>query len=120
MLRQFVSSTRSGEEDEPLQSTLWIYTPDYDNYGSIKSIQNITTARSDYKPYWKDLDTIKTIEKSKFPTDLESEQVTALQHWLNFDQIETLEVHDEDFMNLIDFNQLNNYDKLTWEQVDAL
>jgi hypothetical protein len=46
--------------------------------------------------------------------------VTALQHWLNFDQIETLEVHDEDFMNLIDFNQLNNYDKLTWEQVDAL
>jgi len=46
--------------------------------------------------------------------------VTALQHWLNFDQIATLEVHDEDFMNLIDFNQLNNYDKLTWEQVDAL
>lgn len=64
MLRQFVSSTRSGEEDEPLQVTLWIYTPDFDNDGKINSIKNITTARSDYAPYWKDLTEIKTITES--------------------------------------------------------
>lgn len=33
MLRQFVSSTRAGEEGDPLQETLWIYTPDYKKDG---------------------------------------------------------------------------------------
>jgi len=120
MLRQFVSSTRSDEEEDPLQVTLWIYTPDYDNFGQIKPINNITTARSDYAPYWTDLDQIKTIEESNFPQNLMPSQVTALQHWLSFDQIETLEVKDDEFMNLLDFKHLNNYDKLKWAQVTAI
>jgi hypothetical protein len=38
MLRQFVGSTRSGEDGVPLQRALWIYTPDYDNQGKIGAI----------------------------------------------------------------------------------
>jgi hypothetical protein len=114
MLRQFVSSTRSGEEGDPLQETLWIYTPDYDNHGSIHPVKNITIARSEYAQYWKDLDVIKSIEQNKFPLSLNTTEVTAVQHWMSFDQIQTLEITDSAFMNLIDFYNLNNYDKLTW------
>jgi hypothetical protein len=85
MLRQFVSSTRSGEDEVPLQETLWIYTPDYDDHGSIRPVNNITTARSDYATYWKDLVVIKSIEKAKFPTNLNTTQVTAVQRWMSFD-----------------------------------
>lgn len=88
MLRQFVSSTRAGEDGDPLQETLWIYTPDYDYNGEIKSIQNITTARGSYSKYWKDLDQIKLIEKDKFTEatrDLTPQQVQGLQSWLTFD-----------------------------------
>lgn len=63
---------------------------------------------------------IKDIEEANFPTGLTNDQMTALQHWLSFDQIETLEIEDEDFMGLIRFDGLNNYDKLTWPQIDAL
>jgi len=62
MLRQFVGSTRAGEDAEPNQQTLWIYTPDYTNSGKIGSIQNITTARGQYTQYWKELEVIKQIK----------------------------------------------------------
>lgn len=55
MLRQFVSSTRAGDEGNTLQETLWIYTPDFDHDGQIRSIHNITTARSEYRQAWRDL-----------------------------------------------------------------
>lgn len=103
-----------------MQVTLWIYTPDFDSNGQIKPIKNITTARSPYAKHWTDLKSIKTIEKADFPTALTGDQTSALQHWMSFDQIDTLEVEDEDFMNLIKFDGLNNYDKLTWNQIDAL
>lgn len=87
MLRQFVESTKSGEDGSPLQKALWIYTPDYDNQGQINSIQNITVARSQYASYWTDLEVIKTIQQAQFPLGLNQTQQNALQNWLNFDQI---------------------------------
>ena len=41
-LRQFVSSSRPSEEQEPNKDVLWIYVPDYSDNGRITSIQNIT------------------------------------------------------------------------------
>jgi hypothetical protein len=120
ILRQFVVSTRADEYEQPLQQTMWIYTPDFNSNGQIQSIQNITTARSEFPVYFKELETIKTIQEAGFPSMLSAEQKLALQHWLKFDQIETLEVEDAEFMELINFQELNSYDKLTWLQVQAL
>lgn len=61
MLRNFVVAARPDESSDPGQTTLWIYTPDYDAGGEIRAIQNITTETSAYPTYWTDLQVIKTI-----------------------------------------------------------
>jgi len=38
MLRNFVVAARPDEQSGSSQTTLWIYTPDYDEGGAIKAI----------------------------------------------------------------------------------
>jgi len=43
-----------------------------------------------------------------------------LTKWIYFDKIPELEIEDEEFMTLVTFEDIRNYDQLSWLQVDAL
>ena len=53
---------------------------------------------------------IKKIDPKRYPANLSEDEKTALTKWIGFDQIQTLEVNDTDFMQQLNFTGYRNFD----------
>ena len=76
-LRQFVSSSRPSEEQEPNKDVLWIYVPDYEYNGRIMSIQNVTNWQTDYQPFFDSIDYIKEAYQTNETWQLATKEYTC-------------------------------------------
>ena len=64
MLRKYVHATKdTDDETPPLKGVLWMYLPDYEKNGAIRSIKNVTNSRTEHAQTWLDFDIIRTIDE---------------------------------------------------------
>ena len=55
-LRNFISAASPGENGPFSRKVLWIHAPDYNRYGVVGDIRNVTNRQTEYATLWPALD----------------------------------------------------------------